>query len=250
MVKIKIKNKKKLHDVTLVAVATTKINETISALDYSMKDIEYEDVLLITNKNIKSNNYRTIKIKSFQSVGDWGKFIVFDLHKHIKTKHILLIHHDGFVVNPSSWNNKFLAYDYIGAPWPISKDGYSYIDNKKNIIRVGNSVSLRSKKLLEMPSKLGLSWKNLDHGFFHEDGFLCVQSREVLMKKNIRFASYDVAKQFSREYTFPDNQHINPFVFHKWYGENKHFPCFEQKNTFEKIKHFIKDIYLTRKYYV
>jgi len=250
MVKNKNKNKIKLSDVTLVAVATTKIKETISALEYSMQSIDYEDILLITNTNIKSNDYRTAKINSFNSVSDWGEFIVFKLHNYIKTNYILLIHHDGFVVNPSSWDKHFLNYDYIGAPWPISKDGFSYLDNKKNIIRVGNSVSLRSKRLLELPSKLDLSWHNLDHGFFHEDGFLCVQSREVLLKNDIKFAPYEIAKFFSREYTFSDNKHLKPFVFHKWYGENRFFPCFEQKNIYERLKFFIKNMYLTIKFYV
>ena len=71
----------------------------------------------------------------------------------------MLIHDDGFVVNPDSWQDDFLNYDYIGAPYPLPQDNFSYRDIDGNLIRVGNSVSLRSKKLLDLPIQLDLEWK-------------------------------------------------------------------------------------------
>ncbi len=52
----------------------------------------------------------------------------------------------------------FLNYDYIGAPYPLPQDNFSYRDIDGNLIRVGNSVSLRSKKLLDLPIQLDLEW--------------------------------------------------------------------------------------------
>ena len=59
-------------------------------------------------------------VSSFEGkdVDEWGKFIIYDLYKFIKTNYILLIHPDGFVVNPELWDKKFKDFDYIGAPWP------------------------------------------------------------------------------------------------------------------------------------
>ena len=44
--------------------------------------------------------------------------------EHIQTSHCLLIQSDGFVLFPDKWDDSWLDYDYIGAPWPISKDSY------------------------------------------------------------------------------------------------------------------------------
>lgn len=240
-----------IPNITLVAVATTKVEATLKAIEYSTKDLRFDNVILFSHYKPDSDfhGYEYIKIEPFSNVGDWGRFIVFDLYKYISTDYIILIHADGFIVNPESWDENFLRYDYIGAPWPVPKDGFSYRDYLGNIIRVGNSVSLRSYKLLKMPSDLNLTWDNLDHGYFHEDGFLAVQFRHVLQEKGIVFAPFTVACKFSREKTLYENKDINPFVFHKWEGRNRKYPRFDDdksifsrlNNNFSKaIKRFLK----------
>jgi hypothetical protein len=144
------------------------------------------------------------------------------LTKHIDTEFALLIHDNGFVVHPESWRNEFLDYDYIGAPWPLPKDNFSYRDINGNIIRQGNSVSLRSKKLLDIPIKLNLEWKPF-YGFTNEDGFICVNYRHKYLEEGCRFADIDVAKYFSRETDLPENVSINPFVFHNYSGTNSKY---------------------------
>lgn len=243
---------KKIKDVTLVAVATTEIEATAKALEYSSRGLDFGKVLLLASHNpeiSKDSIYDFVKIQPFKSVGDWGKFIVFDLYKFIQTEFILLIHADGFVVNPHKWDDHFLKYDYIGAPWPLPKDNFSFRDYYGNIIRVGNSVSLRSRKLLSLPSEIGIEWTNFDHGFPHEDGFLCVQHRHILQQHGIHFAPFSIACQFSREQTLPENKNIDPFVFHKWSGMNKNYPCFGRRPNqltkmlkgFKKLKDGLKN---------
>ncbi|MBD2423788.1 DUF5672 family protein [Cyanobium sp. FACHB-13342] len=220
----------RISNVTLVAVATTEVEASVEALMHSMKHISFDKVLLISNYNPKPgiSAYRYHKIEPFKNVGEWGKFIVFDLHKYIDTDYIILIHADGFIVNPDKWSEDFKQYDYIGAPWPLPKDSFSYRDNLGNIIRVGNSVSLRSLKLLQLPSSLDLDWESADHGFFHEDGFLCVQSRHILQAHGVKFAPLSVACRFSREATLTENRDIEPFAFHKWRGKNRKYPDFRK----------------------
>ena len=227
-----------LDDVSLVAVATQDVDETVEAIEYSLKGMNFERVQLFAHYNPKPNSkeYEFIQIDSFSNVGEWGKFIVFDLYKYITSKYIILIHADGFIVNPDSWDEKFLMYDYIGAPWPLPKDNFSFRDYYGNIIRHGNSVSLRSFNILKLPSKLKLSWEE-DSGYFHEDGFLCVAKRHELVKKSIEFAPFDVACKFSHETQIPEIKGIKPFLFHKWYGENKRYPKFGRYNItiYDKI---------------
>lgn len=236
---------KHISNVTLVAVATTEVEATAKALEFSTRHLSFDRVLLLSHYNPEpgASTYEHIAIQPFSSVGEWGKFVVFELHRHIHTDHIILVHADGFIVNPQSWDDEFLNYDYIGAPWPLPKDDFSYRDHFGNIIRVGNSVSLRSTKLLKMPSEIGLDWASADHGFFHEDGFLCVQNRHILQNHGIAYAPLPVACRFSREKPIRENKGIEPFAFHKWEGENRHYPRFSPKASFGyRIRKALKKI--------
>jgi len=137
---------KHLDSVTLVAVASVEVEATAKALEFSTKKLSFEKVLLLSHYNplTDSTIYEHIQIGPFGSVKEWGKFVVFELYKYIQTQYIILVHADGFIVNPEAWDDNFLQYDYIGAPWPIPKDTFSYRDYYGNIIRMGNSISLRS----------------------------------------------------------------------------------------------------------
>ena len=119
--------------------------------------------------------------------------------------------------------NNFLNYEYIGAPYPLPQDNFSYRDIDGNLIRVGNSVSLRSKKLLDLPIQLGLEWKSF-HGYYNEDGYICVNYRHKYLENGIKFANIDVAKYFSHEMMIPEVQGIKPFAFHRHYGTNSIYP--------------------------
>ena len=222
-------NKKFISDTTLVSVATKEVEKAAMALKYSMADINFEKVLLLSNYipwNLGDDiSFKTIK--SFKDVGEWGKFIIFDLHKYIKTKFIILIHPDGFIVNPNMWDERFKNYDYIGAPWPKPKDNFSYRTPKGRIIEVGNSVSIRSRSILKLPSELGMQWKEY-YGNFHEDGYLCVHKRDELESQGIIFAKKDIAYKFGIENDDRFVKSANSFTFHKWAGNNKKYPNFKK----------------------
>ena len=216
-----------LPNVTLAAVTSVKVKETIKALEYSMKDIDFGEVILITHRKPfrlpKTIQYK--HIHKLRNIDDFNYSMVYDIHKYINTDYILLVHADGFVVNPDKWQDAFLDYDYIGSPWPLPKDDFSYRDINGEICRVGNSVSIRSKRLLEFPEKANLPWE-ADHGFFHEDGFLCVKNKHLVEEAGMRIAPLEVAKYFGHEHMIPEIEGIKPFVFHKWHGTNKDYPKF------------------------
>ena len=227
----------KLPCVTLVAMTSVNVPATIKALLYSTKQIEFGRTLLISHekpaKLPQKINFAFTK-GIINNIDKWCYEIIYELHKYIYTDYALLIHSDGFVVNPSKWNNQFLKYDYIGAPFPLPQDSYSYRDLYGNIIRVGNSVSLRSRKILKLPTDLNLRWER-HHGYFHEDGFLCCKNKHILEKNGIKFAPIEVAKNFSHEAMIPEIKRIKPFAFHKWEGSNKFYPNFESKNPIRKL---------------
>jgi hypothetical protein len=210
-----------LENVTLVSVTSVNLEKTISALNYSMRGINFGEALLLTDKDVQSNNFKTIKIEPLDYVG-YSKFIVYELHKHINTEFVLIIQNDGFVINPEQWDDNFFDYDYIGAPFPIPKpdDNISYRDPFGKLIRVGNGgFSLRSKKILELPSKLNLEWKPY-FGYYNEDGFIAVHNRHILEENTCKFAPPHVAANFSIENETNETIGVKSFGFHGKHHEH------------------------------
>lgn len=191
----------KLPNVTLIALTNRDFEGHKKALDKSCESIEWGGVKLIWDESIKN-------------IDDWNYKVIYELHHYVQTDYAILIHADGYVICPEKWRNEFLHYDFIGAPWPLPKDNFSYKTPHGDIVRVGNSVSIRSKRLLEAPSKLGLQWRSY-YGNTNEDGFLCVHNRKELEKHGCRFAPLELAIHFSKEHEIPENQGIDTFAFHQ-----------------------------------
>ncbi len=221
------KRKIQLPNVTLVAMATRNVEETLKALVYSCQEVDFGRVKLLSHYTPYGlgENIEFTRIEKIKNIDDWSYKIIYELSQYIDTDFALLVHADGFVVNPSSWKDDFLNYDYIGAPWPLPTDNFSYRDFHGNITRVGNSVSLRSKRLLDLPIKLNLPWEPYC-GFYNEDGFICAKNKHIYEAEGMKFATLDVAKYFSHEAMIPEVENIKPFVFHKWAGSNSMYPKF------------------------
>lgn len=115
----------------------------------------------------------------------YSKFCIEDLYKHVKTEYMLICQHDGYVNNWQAWDNDWLQYDYIGAPWHYN-DGMA----------VGNGgFSLRSRRLMEIVA----TDKNIQ--IQHpEDHHICRTYRPYLEKTyGIKFSPIEVAEKFSFE---------------------------------------------------
>ena len=212
-----------LKNVSLACVTSVNLDRAIKALNFSKRLINFGEVLLLTDKDVFSEGIKTIKIDPIDYIG-YSRFISYELHKHISTSHVILIQDDGFISSPEKWRGSFLDYDYIGAPFPIphESDNISYRDPFGNLIRVGNGgFSLRSKKLLELPSKLNLEWKAY-YGFHNEDGFFSVHNRHILEENGCKFAPVEVASLFSHEYVTKETEGIIPFGFHGKHHSNYH----------------------------
>jgi hypothetical protein len=190
-----------LPNVTLIALGSTNVLGMANALERSSRDIKWGAVKLITE--VQCN-----------SIDEWNHAIVFELRKFVDTDFCMLVHPDGFVVNADSWRPEFLNYDYIGAPWPLPSDDYSYRTPDGEIVRVGNSVSIRSKEMLHLPYQLEVVWRSY-FGNTNEDGFLTCHNRRLFQHYGARYAPIEVAKYFSREMDIPENADVeSPFAFH------------------------------------
>lgn len=206
-----------LKNVTLVAMTSVLIDETIKALMYSSDNIDFGDVKLVSPSKPKNLPSR-IKLEFTDPINDideWNHRIVYNLTDYIDTEFAILIHDDGFIVNPGSWRSEFLEYDYIGGAW----DNKDFVDAYGKQIRVGNSVSLRSKKLLDIPKKFNMPWVKYQNNY-NEDTQICVWNRNLFLDNGIKFADFDVSKYFSHETIFKEYEGIQPFCFHNFGGEN------------------------------
>lgn len=182
---------------TLVAVAGTKVLETIDALKKCYEQMHFEQTVLITPSKMDYKEY--------------NRFVFEDLCQYVSTDFCLLFQNDGYILDGSKWTDEFLKYDYIGAPWPAkthyTKDGQE--------IRVGNGgFSLRSQKLLQAPRILGLKLTDMGTGFWHEDGNICNYYRKELEDYGIKFAPVEVAARFSTELTVPET--VKSFGGHRY----------------------------------
>lgn len=228
-----------LPQVTLCAMTDVLVTETLKAMEYSMRGVEFGDAVIITHKRPRHlpEGIRFAYIDELYDIDRFNYETVYNMGDYINTDFALLVHYDGFVVNPDMWRDEFLDYDYIGSPWPLPKEGdtTTYRDIHGNICRVGNSVSIRSKRLMDFPKKANIPWTE-ENGWYNEDGFICCRQKHLFEEVGMRFAPLELAIYFGHEQMIPEIQgkDIKPFVFHKWEGTNSQYPDFRKKHSVRK----------------
>lgn len=189
----------KLPQVTLVGIDCLDLERLQVVIDLCEKEIEFGQVKILTS--INSNDKRVIEIPKIKSTKEYSDFCIGRLNDYIDTDFVLIVQYDGFILNPQSWDDKFLKYDYIGSPWLVAGWSVEKYDFPKELMGtkiVGNGgFSLRSKKFLEISSKL--SKENLIINKHPEDVSLCVWNRNLLEENGIKFAPSKVAELFGVE---------------------------------------------------
>jgi len=211
-----------LSNVTLICVTSVKIEESIQSLIHCSKLMQFKEVKFVTHENVTIESVKVERCRKLTSIEAYSHYMIYDLHKHIDTDFCLTIQHDGFIVNPHLWNNNYLKYDYIGAPWKIRED--CYLDPNGKHIRVGNGgFSLRSQRLLNTPNyehipfastMHGEHYKHMNHFSKNEDNIICVHNHELYEKYGNIFAPFEVALTFSKETILLENEKLNTFGVH------------------------------------
>lgn len=160
--------------------------------------IRFRSMKLLTSKGVESEY--TVRIPPLPSIEAYSEFCVKSLNQYSGAGHVLLCQYDGYPVRPEAWDDSFLEYDYIGAPWWW----------KPNATGGNGGFSLRSKRLIDALARMDTSAIGEVHP---EDKFICEDAADVLRKVyEIRFAPVDVAKRFSTEAR--DYQATGSFGFH------------------------------------
>lgn len=218
-----------LPNVTLISLAAIGFEKTLAAMRISMEKISFADAKFISpsrpvslSPRIKWESSGPLRLRS-PGVDDYSFYFLYEMWKHVETDFCLVVQGDGYVLNPHLWDDAFLDYDYIGAPWPIKRN--AYVDPFGNHQRVGNGgFSLRSAKLLRTPQELEVPF-DVNYGDFYkhfgamslaEDGNICVHNRHLFESNGCKFAPVEVAARFSQERRVPEIRGLKSFGFHEF----------------------------------
>ena len=132
----------------IACISTKDHAKTIRALKSTLKSLKNKrrvnTVYWFSNEKFPEKidcNVEWIRINHFQDLQKDLNYVTLKLMPHvIKEEYVLIIQSDGYAVNPESWDDKFLDYDYIGAVWTWHPEG----------VQVGNGgFCIRSRKLLD-----------------------------------------------------------------------------------------------------
>lgn len=191
----------KLSNVTLLMAETRQYGLGRMALDDSRSEIKYAEVAVATpDKEWLRSDERHIHINvnARSSSDEWGNCVWHGQKDWFNTSHALMIQPDSWVVNADCWDDEFLEYDYIGAPW--------WYGDERN---VGNGgFKLVSQNLCQELAKL--QYKHPD------DEWVCRRYRPALERAGVRFAPDRVAEKFSFECVLPECQTFGFHGFHNF----------------------------------
>jgi len=237
---------KNINDVCLITIDgrefnINKYNNLNNIINHCNSELKFKYSIHFTNSIDKeydhlekSNcNINLVKIPQL-SYYQYNIFCIKYLYEYIKNincSHFLMIHDDGFIINPNLWDNNFLNYDYIGAPWLKNKDEepFGWVTEYKNAVGNGG-FCLRSKKFIEECSTVNYN------SSANEDVFLCCLMYQYFKNKNIKFADIDTAYKFSIETrTFKYNDFNESFGFHGKHNLKDVKNILENKKIFNLI---------------
>jgi len=209
-------------NITLIIVDCVEPEKAARVLSHCASIFPVEKSVLCTHEKIKntSANIEIHTIDKLNTVDEYSEFILRQLHKHINTSHCLLIQTDGFIINPSLWNDSYFDYDFIGAPLTDYKVWHSFLpDWYKSLLSsdlfgekrwpMNGGFSFRSKKLLELTAQCPHNSKAVA-----EDNYINVIHRDWFEEQGVKFPSREIAFTFSHEN--PLSGH--PFRFDDCFG--------------------------------
>lgn len=185
-----------LPTVTLACIETRNHELMRLTLDDAIKKVSFQDVVVMTDKPHLFKGYSTTKIDDASNKLGWEKQRWIDLPEVITTNHMLFMEWDAGIYLPGYWDQDYLSYDYIGAPWWYT-DAWN----------VGNGgFTLRSQELNQFLARHIDTFPCLEPG----DEVLCRRYRPTLEIHGFKWPSNELAHQFAFECSPPHNT----FGFH------------------------------------
>jgi hypothetical protein len=164
----------------------SRLHQACRVLRFCQREYHFGRTILLTSAAPPTDfPHEVIQIPTLTSIGQWNLFVNRVLPSLLPGEFVMSVHEDGFPIEPRLWDDRFLEYDYIGAPW---EDGV-----------VGNAgFSIESRKLLNAKLKLPTDFSL---PVVPSDYLICRKYRRHLEGMGIRFAPAGLALRFSTEST-------------------------------------------------
>lgn len=184
--------------ITIVSVTGYAFNACANAIELSASRCPYVDRLLLVTTQKPCSFSGDVVLVPEMDRSLYSRYLLTQLPDLIETSHALIVQPDGYVLNAHLWDDEFLNWDYVGAPWPSGE--------------VGNGgFSLRTREfLLRSKDRAGDD---------NEDALVCRPPIE-----GMRYAPSDVALRFSYELPvegYPGWGLGMSFGFHGTYPDRK-----------------------------
>lgn len=169
--------------ITLFCLSTDNPIQSIKVMKHCYSVFPYfDEIKLLSSYSGKEDKIEIVEVANVKSYKDYNTFMVESLDSHIDTDFCLIVQADGYILNPQAWDDNFLNYDYIGAPWPPF-----------NNLCGNGGFSLRSKRIITLASKL----KNPTGQA--EDVVYCRRERDYFTSKGMIFSDPVTGARFSHE---------------------------------------------------
>jgi hypothetical protein len=197
-----------LNDVTLVCASSDRINGSLHAMLSSIEQVKFARSIFFTHSISKIPGIKGIEainagiefqvVDEMKSQEDYNSWVVKRLADYITTSHALIVQWDGYVLNGPAWEDEFLQFDWVGAPWPNGV--------------VGNGgFNLRSRRIMEASQD-----PSFEGPFTPEDTIYCKKYRSKLELSGFVFAPPAIARRFSVE----NDMYMGQFG---WHGRDPFF---------------------------
>ena len=177
-----------MKNLTIAIVDTGYHELAAKSLDLAVAVTGANNVIVLSDRDFYPGS-KFVQVAPITDKITYSHLILKELGKHITTDFTMVIQYDGMPTDPTRWQDEFMKYDYIGAPWPWFPEDR----------RVGNGgFSLRSRKLTDLCLDDQLVF---DPGpnEWQEDVHIGVLYKDWFVKNGAEFAPIPLAKQFSAE---------------------------------------------------
>lgn len=229
-----------LPDVTLVCVETQMHEMSRIAINDAVSKVKFGGVLIYTDKP----ELIEVPGATYTVVPNWpdklkmGAFYYTEAANPIATSHALLMEWDAGVRDVEAWEDGFLEYDYIGAPWPGQPHGGW---DPTGGFTVGNGgFALISKRLANyvFEHRARLSGINTDIG-------LCRQYRGEFESGALKakWAPEEVAYRFAFECGPPEQAVRSSFGYHDIFNWHLALP---NEETIRRTRLLMQNTYIVK----
>jgi Protein of unknown function (DUF5672) len=201
--------KLQLPSVTLVCVECLDLYRSLHAFQRSLELCDFGATKFLTS--FETDCPYAVKIPAIPSLVDYSIFTLKRLHEYVDTTHLLIVQHDGFVLNADRWDPTWLSYDYC-APL-FDQDPF-----------VGSGgFSLRTKALMaHVAAKLppwdgtpaSTEWLQPLLGCY-EDGLISINLRYYLEGLGYKFMPTYEAPRFAQGGGLHYKTAERPFGYHR-----------------------------------